>query len=81
MAFEEAISKWLTKAPEVVVSAFWAFLFTGCIFVFVFFAKALDTIPRTFDLPWLLIFFSLFFIVLIRRRVIKVRKDQRPALA
>ena len=81
MPFEEVISKWLEKSPDIVVALFWALLFTGASYMFIYFAKTLETLPRSFDLPWLLLFFSLFLIILMRRRVKLIRSDQKPKLS
>ena len=81
MDFEERLSKWLAKSPDIVVSLFWAFLFTGGAYLFVFFAKSLYALPKSFDLPWLLFFLTFFFIILVRKRVKRVQIDQKPALS
>ncbi len=81
MPFEEELSKRLAKAPDILKALFWAFLFTGACYVFIYFAKALYTIPKSFDLPWLLLFLSLFLLVLVRKRIKIIRNDQSPRLS
>jgi hypothetical protein len=81
MPFEDEISKRLEKAPDIVVALFWALLMTGGSYVFIYFAKLLETLPKSFDLPWLLLFFSLFLLILVRRRVKLIRSDQKPTLS
>ena len=80
MPIEEEISKRLEKAPDVAVALFWACIFTGAGYVFIYFAKALYTLPASFDLPWLLIFALVFFVVLVRRMIRIMRQDTRPVL-
>jgi hypothetical protein len=80
MPFEEEISKKLAKMPDVVIALFWACICTGAAYIFIYFAKALYTLPRSFDLPWLLIFALVFFVVLVRRRVKIMRQDSKPVL-
>jgi len=81
MAIEEEIEKRLKKMPDIVVCIVYAFLFTGVIFVFVFFAKALYTLPSSFDLPWLLIFTAVFLALLVRKRIRIMRQDTKPPLS
>ena len=50
-------------------------------FLFVLFAKALYTIPQSFDLPWLLIFVAVFFVIIVRKRIRIMRQDTKPALS
>jgi hypothetical protein len=81
MPVEEDISKKLAKAPDILVALFWAGVFTGAAFFFVVFAKALYTIPQSFDLPWLLIFVAVFLFILMRKRIKIMRADTKPALS
>jgi len=80
MPIEEEISKRLAKAPDVVVALFWACICTGAGYLFIYFAKTLRTLPSSFDLPWLLIFALVFFVVLVRRRIRIMRQDTKPVL-
>jgi hypothetical protein len=80
MPFEEDISKRLAKMPDVVVALFWAAALTGAAYTFIYFAKALRTLPSSLDLPWLLVFSIVFFVVLVRRRIKIMRQDTRPVL-
>jgi len=81
MVIEEEIGKRLKKMPDIVLCLLYAFMFTGVIFVLVFFAKALYTLPSSFDLPWLLIFFAAFLVLLVRNRIKTMRQDTKPALS
>jgi hypothetical protein len=47
----------------------------------VFFAKALYTLPNSFDLPWLLIFLAAFLVLLVRKRIKTMRQDTKPPLS
>ena len=80
MPIEEEVSKKLAKMPDVVIALFWAVLLTGAGYVFFYFAKALRTLPSSFDLPWLLIFALVFFVVLMRRKIRTMRQDTKPVL-
>jgi len=81
MVIEEELEKRLKKMPDIVLCLVYAFLFTGVIFVFVFFAKALYTLPSSFDLPWLLIFLAAFLVLLVRKRIKTMRQDTKPSLS
>ena len=81
MDIEEEIGKRLKKMPDIVLCLLYALLFTGIIFLFMFFAKALYALPRSFDLPWLLIFFAAFLVLLMRKRIKIMRQDTKPALS
>ncbi|MCX6815029.1 MAG: hypothetical protein NTY20_05265 [Candidatus Aenigmarchaeota archaeon] len=81
MAIEEELSKRMKSLPDIVVALVWAGIFTGAGFLFVFFAKALYTLPGSFDLPWLMIFAVVFFAIIVRKRIKIIRQDTKPALS
>lgn len=81
MPIEEEISKKLAKMPDIVIALFWAGVLTGAGYVFIYFAKTLYTLPNSFDLPWLLIFAAIFFVIIVRRRIRIIRQDAKPALS
>lgn len=81
MPIEEEISKWLAKAPDILVVLLWALLFTGAAYFFIYFAKALYTLPQSFDLPWIMIFVLVFLFLLVRKRIKTVRSDSKPPLS
>ena len=80
MPIEEEISKGLSKAPYILVALLLALLFTAAGYFFIYFAKALYTLPQSFDLPWILVFILAFFFLLVRKRIKTVHSDNKPAL-
>lgn len=81
MAFEDEISKIFKKLPDVLQSFLLALIVTVAAYLFIYFAKALYTLPGTFDLPWLLVFILIFLFLLVRKRIRIMRADTKPALS
>jgi hypothetical protein len=80
MAFEDELSKWFMKLPDLLQSLLLSIIVTVAAYLFVYFAKALYTIPVSFDLPWLLVFVLVFLALLVRKRIRIMRADAKPAL-
>jgi hypothetical protein len=81
MAFEDELSKWFGKLPDIIQSFLLALIVIAAGYVFVYFAKALYTIPANIDLPWLLLFIVIFLVLLVRKRIRIMRQDTKPALS
>jgi uncharacterized membrane protein len=77
---EKDVSKILRSLPDPVVSLVWALVITGACYSMVIFAKFIRTLPQSFDLPWILLFISLFLIILVKKRLDLVRSEQKPHL-
>jgi len=81
MPIEEEISKILKKLPGPVLALVYAIVITGAAYLFIYFAKALYTLPKDFDLPWLLVFVGIFLAVLVWKRVKAMRSELKPKIS
>ena len=80
MPVGEELSKRLAKVPYVLVAMLEGAAFTVAGYFFVFFAKAMYTLPQSLEIPWLLVFVVAFFFLLVRKRIRTARSDLKPKL-
>ena len=81
MPIEDEISKRLKKLPEPLLALVYASVLTAAAFIFLYFAKALRTLPQSIDLPWMLIFIGLFLAILVWKRIKAIRSELKPKLS
>ncbi|MEM7816274.1 MAG: hypothetical protein QXN71_04085 [Candidatus Aenigmatarchaeota archaeon] len=80
MTFEEGISKTISKLPDILQALLFAVLVTAAGYIFIYFAKFLQTLPGSFDLPWIAVFVIVFLLILVWKRIKIIRQDRQPQL-
>ena len=80
MAMEGEKKPVLKRIPYLAVALLYATGITAAGYFFVYGAVLMSALPKSIDVPWLLVFVAAFFILLVRNRIKVMRHDQNPGL-
>ena len=70
----------LKRVPYIAVALLYAAGITAAGYFFVLGGVLLGALPKSIDIPWLLVFAAAFFILLVSNRIKTMRHDQNPVL-